>query len=601
MQAVTLEQFLAGKRFRIPSYQRDYSWTSTNVDELFEDISEALETGDNHYMGTFILSKSAKEEWYNVFDGQQRLTTLTMIIHALIKQILDKDLQIGYTFSTIGSSSSGRKLTLQGPNGRFFEELLEGVGPKPESPSQERLLVSYNWISNRILQLHNVDQDAQAITWLRCIMSFEVLEFIELSEGKAIRMFQTVNDRGVPLSNMERAKSLLIYYSNRYLKGERDDFINQSFGECFRNFAACRVLASEARYRVQTLNRNNFGEDDILRYHYLAFDSSTFNLPLPFNYGASTDFVLNSFLKAGLKWLRHNSELLLKFVETYTADLAAFFLALRYVLEESRRSQKLFALLVISDLSTFLYPLVLRLQVRNILVHVGASCSGQDLIDLVDAVDFRVYKVRGTDPARDISVLASDANTLSASDIASRLIDIITRFMDDARLISVMSNNDLFGNRGLYRLFTELELKERDAELELQELAEAERSTLRLSSMMTMVSEKQSIEHILPQTPETGFPSYGFTSHEDYISSNNRLGNLTILTPAENSRCSNSSVEDKITNASLYRQSHYKITRNFAAKWVGRSGEFTKSEIETRSKDLALFCVARWAVKSRGQ
>ena len=592
VQAVTLEQFLAGKRFRIPSYQRDYAWTSTNVDELFEDINEALETGDAHYMGTFILSKSTTDDRYNVVDGQQRLTTLTMIIHALIAQLSDQDLQIGYSFATLGSPSTGRKLSLQGPNGRFFDDLLEGVGPEPDSPSQKRLLDSYKWINSRILQLNNEDNRAAVVTWLRCIMNLEVLEFIELSEGKAIRMFQTVNDRGVPLSNMERAKSLLIYYSNRYLSGDLDDFVNNNFGECFRDFGESRSLASEPGYRVQTLNRANFSEDDILRYHYLAFDSSTFD-PVPsFNYGASTEFVLNSFLKATLKRLRHHQEQLKKFVESYTADLAAFFLALRHLLEASRCSEKLFALFVISDLSTYLYPLVLRLQVRRMLPQAGVSASTEELIDLVDAVDFRVYKVRGTDPARDISVLARASTALPACDISSRLVEIISRFMDDTRLISVMSNNDLFGNPGLYRLFTELELQERDKE---------ERSTSRLSSMREMVLERQSIEHILPQTPESGFPSYGFATHEEYIGSNNRLGNLTILTPPENSRCSNKSVEEKIDSALLYRQSSYHLTQSLAAKWVGRSYKFSKSEIESRGKELASFCLARWPVLPRRQ
>ncbi len=322
VQAVTLEQFFAGKKFRIPFYQRDYAWTPQNVDELFEDIGEALETGDRHYLGTFILSKSATDDRYNVVDGQQRLTTLTMMLHALIGQLSDHELRIGYTFAMLGSVSTGSKLALQGPNGRFFRELMEGARPQPDSPSQQRLLKSYGWINTRIRSLNDGDRDDPVVTWLRCIMNLEVLEFVEASEGKAIRMFQTVNDRGVPLSNMERAKSLLIYCSNRYLDGELDEIVNHHFGECFRSFGQIRAMASEVGYRVQTLNRANFSEDDILRYHYLAFDPLPFDAESGFDFSASAGFVLNSFLKVTLKRLRSRPPQLKAFIERYAEDLS---------------------------------------------------------------------------------------------------------------------------------------------------------------------------------------------------------------------------------------------------------------------------------------
>ena len=54
--------------------------------------------------------------------------------------------------------------------------------------------------------------------FLNQIRKLTVMEFTEDSEGDAIRIFQTVNDRGKPLSNLEKAKSLLIYFSNKYLK-----------------------------------------------------------------------------------------------------------------------------------------------------------------------------------------------------------------------------------------------------------------------------------------------------------------------------------------------------------------------------------------------
>lgn len=78
--------------------------------------------------------------------------------------------------------------------------------------------------------------------WLLAISHLEVLEFTEANEGKAIRMFQSVNDRGVPLAKMDIAKSLLIYYSNRFLDGELDSMVSDSFGEAFRCFSRLKNL-----------------------------------------------------------------------------------------------------------------------------------------------------------------------------------------------------------------------------------------------------------------------------------------------------------------------------------------------------------------------
>lgn len=91
----SLEKFYTGKIFKIPNYQRDYAWEISNIDDLFEDVFEAIETQTAHYIGTFILSKiQNKDGDYNVVDGQQRLTTLSMIINALIEKLPSSELKI---------------------------------------------------------------------------------------------------------------------------------------------------------------------------------------------------------------------------------------------------------------------------------------------------------------------------------------------------------------------------------------------------------------------------------------------------------------------------------------------------------------------------
>lgn len=56
----------------------------------------------------------------------------------------------------------------------------------------------------------------------------------EKNAGRAIRMFQTVNDRGVPLSLFDKLKALLMLYSNKFCNEELDDKINDIFGDIFK-------------------------------------------------------------------------------------------------------------------------------------------------------------------------------------------------------------------------------------------------------------------------------------------------------------------------------------------------------------------------------
>jgi len=88
----------------------------------------------------------------------------------------------------------------------------------------------------------------------------EVMEFVEPNEGKAIRMFQSVNDRGVPLARMDIVKSLLVYYSNRYLDAKLDDHIAHQFGMAFRSFNRIKRLARDAACRVTLLRATPFGK-----------------------------------------------------------------------------------------------------------------------------------------------------------------------------------------------------------------------------------------------------------------------------------------------------------------------------------------------------
>lgn len=73
------------ENLRIPNYQRPYRWTTQNVNELIDDVLEAVNGGKSNYLiGNIILhkNKDGDKEYFDIVDGQQRLTTLALIIYA---------------------------------------------------------------------------------------------------------------------------------------------------------------------------------------------------------------------------------------------------------------------------------------------------------------------------------------------------------------------------------------------------------------------------------------------------------------------------------------------------------------------------------------
>ena len=77
----------SGGKYIIPKFQRDYSWETEQWDDLWQDIDEMYLEKSEHYMGYLVLQTSNDDKNSIIIDGQQRFTTITIIILAAIKSI----------------------------------------------------------------------------------------------------------------------------------------------------------------------------------------------------------------------------------------------------------------------------------------------------------------------------------------------------------------------------------------------------------------------------------------------------------------------------------------------------------------------------------
>ena len=566
MATTKITDLFNDRYFEIPRYQRGYAWEKQHIRELFDDIKEAIDSNSSHYIGTVVLSKCATDsKKFYVVDGQQRLTTVTLLIAQLLHKIQDDETRIYQKMHYIKKGSQYSLKPLE-RDVALYQQLLDGnIHATPQNKSQRFLIEAVEEIQNKIKEIQNPEQ------FLDAIGNLEIMEFIENSEGDAIRIFQTVNDRGKSLSNMEKIKSLLIYFSNKYLDKEYDDSINSVFSDIFELYDSIKHHGEEIG--INLIKRQNFTEDNILSYHYVTYFSD--------NYEPSAEYALKK-IKQRLTDLRKETDFkdaMADFINQYIESLKSFFNNLNIIISKVETDTKYYKMFVILNLSATLYPLIVKLQERGVLEKEleGPKFVGKKFFDLVELIDVRVYKTRGTDPKADIVRCVSSMNDWSDSYLQDWLLWFNTKWMTKEQFNANLSVN-IYPNAALPYIFVNYCELIRDKMYSLQELKK-------------IMATIPTIEHILSQTPDFKPESLGFENMEDFVSYEHRLGNLSLL-----EKTLNSAIQKKVPLLKVsigYDKSCFEMTRKLASI-ISSKQTFAKQDVIDRTDEIKEYCVKRW-------
>ena len=121
VKTLTVSELCNGDKYIIPIYQRNYAWGRDEIELLIQDISEALKNkGDkenNYYIGSLVVAK--RKDGYEVIDGQQRLTTLKLLL-----SYLDKNPNINLNFEY--RDESNQSLNNLGNNNEYGNSIEIG-------------------------------------------------------------------------------------------------------------------------------------------------------------------------------------------------------------------------------------------------------------------------------------------------------------------------------------------------------------------------------------------------------------------------------------------------------------------------------------------
>ncbi len=190
---------------------------------------------------------------------------------------------------------------------------------------------------------------------LEALLEMVLMRFEESDPGRAIRTFQSVNDRGVPLLLLDKLKSLLIYYSNTFCDGKRelDQFITDHFEEIFKIFA--KIKKSD---HISSVGDSD--EGDIFRYH--AGSQRFDGIPFLGHYEASTDKTYEK-LKDELKKIKKSE--LESFIRSYVSDLKNFYQAFLDLLSEIDTNPTTLKVMLINRINPHFFNSLIRLKINN--------------------------------------------------------------------------------------------------------------------------------------------------------------------------------------------------------------------------------------------
>ena len=228
-----------GLTYRVPRFQRDYSWSEEEWDDLWQDILGTLRDDGEpaHYMGYLVL-QSSDDKTFEIIDGQQRLTTLSLIVLSGLR-ILKRLIQEGrdaernhQRMEQIRSSYIGfldpvtliprSKLVLNRNNDGYFQRYLvplEAHLPQRGFPaSVHTMRKASEWFEKRLHEYvkASIDQGRAIAQFIETVSDKLFFTVITVSdELNAYKVFETLNARGVRLSATDLLKNYLFSVLHR--------------------------------------------------------------------------------------------------------------------------------------------------------------------------------------------------------------------------------------------------------------------------------------------------------------------------------------------------------------------------------------------------
>lgn len=573
----TINTLFEGRKiFKIPEYQRAYAWQEKQLNDFIDDFKNQSIDKD-YFFGTVLFQEAGKRGAYDIIeivDGQQRITTLIIFMSCLLKLIeINQEVWDVYVETYIRYKSSF-KLEVTSDDNEFFTTYILQDEPFLEeviaTPSQKRLYEAKLFFENALKDFSN-DELAEL---LEKVEKTKVLTYSVADKSEATLIFETTNDRGKELTNLEKTKSFLMY--KIYVSASEPDVLLSNVQSRFSSM-----------YKAYSEMEGLVEENSILQYNFIAFEkwkSSQDNK----EYQRYMDVMkekINTLFKAGDK------EQTLEVIDEYSKCLKETFTIVKNMLLNPCNEFK--ELKHLGHLATF-YPLLIKCYKFDKSKDKGAY---RRVCRLCEIYSFRVYTIgegRANKGQSTMFALARDFNG-DFDELYTKLKGNIEYFSNSKVFIENLKYHDFFNyynKSDMNYFFWKYENYLRTKEQPVAQPIVYETFAIKDNKL------KFSIEHILPQTPseETRKVITDALAHDEitaefeetYLHS---IGNLTIDPLSANSSKGNSDVESK--NSKYFKRAPFK-TQNELEDFLDEDNKWTHKSIQEREAKLIKFALEQW-------
>ena len=615
---------------RIPDYQRGYAWTERQLKDFWNDLIQ-LEQGKNHYVGVLTLEQvdsSNYQSWeddkwiieskhyepYYIVDGQQRLTTIIVFIESILETI-GKDGVLNYT----SSDEIRKKFIYETKQGGISRSYIFGY--EVDNPSYEFLKISIfgEQIDNCkelretiytnnlffakaffIEQLKELKIPEIESLYTKTTQHF-LFNIYSMSNDIDVHVsFETMNNRGKPLSHLELLKNRLIYLTTKFDSEEYEkEKLRKAINECWKTI-----------YHQLGRNKNNPLDDDMFLFnHFVLF----FGNSLITEEDQGLDEYRYRFLRRGYRGRYQEYLLEEKFTtksllsgELTIPELYEYVKSLKNSVEtwyeisnptqSSLKEEEILWLEKINRASSQeVRPLIMMvLQKENISKERIKFLKNLEILLFMILFTQRSYLFR-LEPSKFLEWASKlSQGHISIDRIITQMKDYSTRIVGDDKKILRQVSDAFTKDKGFYR-WTGLKyfLFEYEQNLKLQSKNYSDKLTWDM--IQQDERDNKTIEHIYPQRAihplwKKAFEKY--TSQEKTILRHS-LGNLVLLSQTKNSSFQNKPFTEKLGNEQNTIGFKY---GSYSEIELTSYSEWTAKEILLRGIKLIKFMSKRWNI-----
>lgn len=615
MKLQSLNDIFERRVFRIPDYQRGYAWQNHQLEDFWEDIVQ-LAPDKVHYTGVLTLEPVVESVWqgwerdywlidgldyrpYYIVDGQQRLTTSIILIHAILEMLPQDSLlnhqstnDISSKFIHLKAKDGIRQSFIFGyekdnPSDEFLKTKIFKV--YSDSNLHQKTLYTNNLINAKeffLKQLSQLPINEVSMIYKKLTQKFKFNVYEINDELDVFVTFETMNNRGKQLSNLELLKNRLIYLSTLFENNEGRKTLRVKINNVWKT--VYEYLGKNPKLRLD--------DDEFLKNHWIMY----------FKYSRRKGddyivFLLDEYFTA--RNVTHpkldQERISIKDIEDYVTNLQQsirpwFFIHSPYfeqMPEYDDENNKL--LLNRLDRLKFgaFKPLIMAAYVSDVqLADINKLLEASErFIFALSIVNQRRTNTGDSELYRFArQVLVED---ISIDDVIKSINKLVDEYYDPEDFIGLIKEKFKIGRDGFYH-WEGLKYFLYEHEAFLKKKGKHSIEKLDWDKLINQGKNNVTIEHICPQTPSENYWKERFDKYDaqemSYLT--HSLGNLVPLSRAKNSSLQNDSFPLKKNNGNGVGYYNGSVSENEVAQNEG----WTANDILLRGLELLKFMEIRW-------